>query len=109
MTPSNSLKSVALVSLTALATTFLIQACGGSDAMAQVASDADPIEGVWDFTVTRKDCAGGAVLGTQKVQRSVVMAADGNSITGTVAAQTVDTAGVVTAQGCASETGVRVF
>ncbi len=166
MTRSNSLQSVALVSLTALATTFLIQACGGSDATAQSASDADPIEGVWDFTVTRKDCASGAVLGTQKalsqfhrggtfsndnstppathgamfgtwkrgsgsayaigmvfmrfnpdgtlagtqkVQRSDVVAADGNSISGSVAAQTLDTAGVVTLQGCASETAVRVF
>ena len=41
---------------------LLIPACSAL----QAAGDADPIEGVWDFTVTRRDCAGGAVLGTQK-------------------------------------------
>jgi hypothetical protein len=159
------LKSAALVAVTAAATTLAIQA-GGGGAVAQPAMDADPIEGVWDFTVTRKDCANGAFLGTQKavtlfhrggmlsndnstapnshgamfgnwkrgggsaytstmtfmrfnpdgtlagtqrVQRSMAMAADGNRITSTVTVQTVDTAGVVTAQGCASETGVRVL
>src|SRR3982750_4299845 len=58
-----SLKTAALVSVTAVATTFLIQACGGGGAVAQSASDADVIEGVWDTTVTNKDCSGGAVLG----------------------------------------------
>lgn len=29
-------------------------------------ADADPVEGVWDFTVTRRDCTSGAVLGTQR-------------------------------------------
>jgi hypothetical protein len=58
-----SLKTVALVSVTALATTLLIQACGGGGAVAQSASDADVIEGVWDATVTNKDCTSGAVLG----------------------------------------------
>ena len=57
-----SLKSTALVSASAIATTLLIQACGGN-AVAQAASDADVIEGVWDSTVTSKDCASGAVLG----------------------------------------------
>jgi hypothetical protein len=50
MNSSRSLKTVALISMTAAATTLLIQACGGG-AMAQ-SSDADPIEGVWDSTVT---------------------------------------------------------
>jgi len=58
-----SLKTLALVSVTALATTLLIQACGGGGAVAQSASDADVIEGVWDATVTNKDCTSGAVLG----------------------------------------------
>jgi hypothetical protein len=58
-----SLQTVALVSVTAVATTLLIQACGGSDAVAQSGSDADVIEGVWDATVTNKDCTSGAVLG----------------------------------------------
>jgi hypothetical protein len=53
--------------------------------------------------------ADNTLAGTQKVQRAMVMAADGNHIAGTVAVQTIDTAGVVAAQGCASETGVRVF
>lgn len=165
MTRFKSSKSAALIAVTAAATTLVIQA-GGGGAVAQSARDADPIEGVWDFTVTRKDCASGAVLGTQKsaslfhrggalsndnstapathgamfgswkrasgsayavnmvfmrfsadgtlagtqkVQRSMVMAGDGNGITGTVAVQTIDTVGVVTARGCASETAVRVY
>lgn len=58
-----SLKTATLVSVTALATTLLIQACGGGGAVAQSASDADVIEGVWDATVTNKDCTSGAVLG----------------------------------------------
>ena len=58
-----SLKTAALVSVTAVATTLLIQACGGGGAVAQSASDADVIEGVWDATVTNKDCTSGAVLG----------------------------------------------
>jgi len=138
----------------------------GSGAAAPSAGEADPIEGVWDFTVTRRDCASGAVLGTQralsafhrggafsndnstgpathgamlgnwkrvsgpayvvnmvfmrfnadgtlagtqKVQRSMTLATDANTIAGTGVARTVDTAGVVTAQGCASETGIRVY
>ena len=58
----NSLKTTALVSVTAAATLLVIQACGGG-AVAQ-ASDANVIEGVWDTTVTAKDCASGATLGT---------------------------------------------
>lgn len=58
-----SLQTAAIVSVTAVSTTLLIQACGGSDAIAQSASDADVIEGVWDATVTNKDCSSGAVLG----------------------------------------------
>ncbi|APV51768.1 hypothetical protein BWI17_20020 [Betaproteobacteria bacterium GR16-43] len=130
------------------------------------ASDADPVEGVWDFTVTRRDCASGAVLGTQraltvfhrggtlsndnstapgshgamfgtwkrgsrpayavqmvfmrfnadgtmagtqKVVRSLALAADGNTLTGTVVAHTLDATAAGTAQGCATETGIRVY
>jgi hypothetical protein len=165
MNPFKSSRSAALVAVTAAAITLVIQA-SGSAAVAQSTRDTDPIEGVWDFTVTQKDCASGAVLGTQKaaslfhrggafsndnstapathgamfgswkrtsgsgyavnivfmrfnadatlagtqkVQHAMVMAGDGNHITGTVAVQTIDTAGVVTAQGCASEAGVRVY
>jgi len=64
----NSSKSIssALVALLASATTVLVvQACGGS-AEAANGDPADPIEGVWDSTVTNKDCASGAVLRTFK-------------------------------------------
>ena len=162
MTPSAFLRAAGLL---------YVAACGALGAApagttGQAAVDADPIEGVWDFTVTRRDCASGAVLGTQKaisvfhrggtfsndnsmapathgamfgswkrgggsaytvnmvfmrfnadgtlaglqkVQRSMTIAVDGNNIASAVVARTLDTAGVVTAQGCASETGVRVF
>ncbi|MEN9543261.1 MAG: hypothetical protein RLZZ598_94 [Pseudomonadota bacterium] len=60
----NSLRTTALVSITAAATTLLIQACGGGGAVAQSSSsDTDTIEGVWESTITSKDCSSGAVLG----------------------------------------------
>lgn len=65
MPRTTALKSLALVSVTAAATSLLIQACGGG-AIAQSASDADAIEGVWDSTVTVKDCSSGALLNTFK-------------------------------------------
>ena len=163
MTSSTSLKSIALITVTAAASLLLVQACGG-DALAQAASDADPVEGVWESTLTVKDCTSGAVLatfkgqsvlhrggtlsadnsqptvtrgaaygtwkrgtgnaytstlvfmrfnpdttlaGTQKVVRSFTLAADGNSLTGTNAAQIINTAGVVLQQACVSEIGAR--
>ncbi len=66
MSSSSSLKTVALIAVTAAASSLLMQACGG-DALAQ-ASDADPVEGVWESTLTVKDCASGAVLATFKGQ-----------------------------------------
>lgn len=64
MTHATSLKTFALVTVTAAATTFLMQACGGS-AEAQVAApDANAIEGAWESAVTIKDCASGVVLRT---------------------------------------------
>jgi hypothetical protein len=162
---SKALKSAALISITAVATSILIQACGGG-AVAQTASDADAIEGVWDSTITIKDCTTAAVLktfkgagmfhrggtlsadnsmppptrgaamgvwkrgtgsnytanmwfmrfnadgtlaGTQKVQRTLALAADSNSLTGTLALQIIDTSGAVLQQGCGSETAVRVY
>ena len=60
MTQSTSLKSAALVTVTAAATMLLIQACGG-DAVAQ-ASDADPVEGAWESTASVRDCTTNAVL-----------------------------------------------
>ena len=48
-----------------------------------------------------------SLAGTQKVQRSFTLGADGNSLAGTNAVQIIDAAGVVLQQGCATETGVR--
>ena len=163
MTTVNSLKSLALITLTASATTLLIQACGGG-AVAQTTSDADAVEGVWESVVTVKDCTSNAVLttfrgvsvmhrggtmsadnsqpvatrgaafgtwkrgsgnayttnfvfmnfnpdntlaGTQKVQRNLTVAADGNALTGTTTIKIIDAAGAVLRQACATETGVR--
>ena len=163
MSTSTSLKSLALITLTATATTLLIQACGGG-AVAQTASDADVIEGVWESVITVKDCTSSAVFttfrgvsvmhrggtlsadnsqpvatrgaafgtwkrgtgnayttnfvfmnfnpdntlaGTQKVQRNLTLAADGNSLTGITAIKILDASGVVLRQACATETGVR--
>ena len=61
-----SLKTYALIAVSAAATTLLIQACGGGDAVAQTTTDTDAIEGVWESNVTIKDCASGAVLRTFK-------------------------------------------
>lgn len=72
MTRSKSMKSVALMSVTAAATLLLIQACGGS-AQAQ-ANDADPVEGAWGAAVAVRDCTTNAVL---FVGRSQAMAQRG--------------------------------
>ena len=48
-----------------------------------------------------------SLAGTQKVQRSFTLGADGNSLAGTNAIQVIDAAGVVLQQACATETGVR--
>ena len=48
-----------------------------------------------------------SLAGTQKVQRSFTLGADGNSLAGTNVVQIIDAAGVVLQQGCATETGVR--
>jgi hypothetical protein len=58
-----ALKTAFLVSVTAAATTLLIQACGGGGtAVAQ--SKPDPIVGVWDVAVTQVDCTSGATVST---------------------------------------------
>ena len=64
MKPSESLRTVALVTVTAAATTFLIQACGGN-AMA-AGDEHQPIEGAWDATVTIKNWSTGATMGSTK-------------------------------------------
>lgn len=60
----SSLKTFALVSVTAAATTFLMQACGGGAEAQTVTPDANVIEGAWESTVTITDCTSGAVLRT---------------------------------------------
>ena len=41
---------------------FLMQACGGGANAQSSTSEPDPLEGVWESTVTIKDCTSGAVL-----------------------------------------------
>lgn len=65
MTSFHALKSVALVAVTAAATSMVMQACGGG-ANAQSVADADPIEGAWDSSITIKDCTTGATLASFK-------------------------------------------
>lgn len=65
MSTSKALKSVALIAITAAATSILIQACGDG-AVAQTANDADVIEGVWDSTITIMNCTTNAVITTFK-------------------------------------------
>ena len=160
-----SLKTYALVAASAAATTLLIQACGGG-AVAQTTADADAIEGVWESSVTIKDCTSGAVLrtfkgvglfhrggsltadnslpratqgialgdwkrnagqeytanarflrfnadgslaGSQKLQRMLTLAADGNNFAGTIAAQVLDADGVLVQALCGSETAIRIY
>jgi hypothetical protein len=64
MKSSPSLRTVALVTVTAAATLILIQACGGNANAA--GDDRDPIEGAFDATVTVKNCSTGATTGTLK-------------------------------------------
>ena len=162
-----SLKSALLFVAATSVTSLIMQACGGgSDAIAQTAADADPIEGVWESAVTIRDCSagttlatftgvtqlsrGGAVLatnnqppttqgtgygrwarnaggdyavgfrlfrfapdgrvvGTQKVARTLTLAADYKSMTGTISAQVMDPAGAVLQQVCGSETVTRLY
>ena len=164
MKPLSSLKTLTLVSLTSAAVTLLVQACGGG-AVAQTASGADPIQGVWASSVTITDCSSGAVLkqfggttlfqyggtlsadntmpvptrgaafgvwkvaaagsysanmwfyrfnadgtvaGTQKVERTLSLSADGNTLTGTLTLQIIEPTGAIVQQGCGSEVSTRV-
>ena len=164
MTQSKSLKSVALVAVTAAATLLLIQACGDG-AVAQ-ATDADPAEGFWEAVITVRDCTTNATIltargqgvlhrggtltdtnasppttrgvgfgtwrrdataqnytarfrfnrynpdgtfaGTQRVTRVFTLSADGNTQTSTNTSQTLDAAGTVLQNGCASDVSTRV-
>lgn len=67
-TQFRSLKAAALISITAAATTLVIHGCGGGAGIssAEAADVADPIEGVWESTITLKDCTSTAVLRTFK-------------------------------------------
>lgn len=162
------LKSCAFALAPAIAILLLVQACGRSnDANAQAASGADPVEGVWESTITIRDCISGAAIrsfkgvntfhrggtlsdanitapttrgpgagvwrasaaagsytasfrfyrynpdgalaGAQRVNRNFTLAADGNSTTGTIAAQILDTADTVLQNMCGTETSARLF
>ena len=57
-------KSAILFTLSSTAMALLMQACGGSsDAFAQAAVVADPIEGFWQSSVALTDCTSSAPLG----------------------------------------------
>lgn len=161
-------KSCALALAPSIATLLLVQACGGSnDAIAQAASGADPVEGVWESEITIRDCTSGTVIrtfkgvntfhrggtlsdtnngapttrgpgagiwragavagsytasfrfyrynpdgtlaGSQRVNRTFTLGASGNSTTGTIAAQVLDTADTVLQNLCGTETSVRLY
>lgn len=58
-------KSCALALIPSIATLLLVQACGGSsDAIAQSATVADPIEGVWEAVATVRNCTTGEPITT---------------------------------------------
>ncbi len=56
-------KSAALFALSSLTMALLMQACGGSDVQAQATPERDPIEGLWQSTVTLQDCSSAAPAG----------------------------------------------
>lgn len=58
-------KSAFLLTATSTGMALLMQACGGGDdAHAQSATPPDPIQGLWQSSVTLKDCASGATIGS---------------------------------------------
>lgn len=80
-----TMKSASFLVATSAVLTLTIQACGGSsDATAQatapVASDVDPIEGLWDSNVTIRDCVSGA---TVRAFKGTNVFGRGGSISGT--------------------------
>jgi hypothetical protein len=79
MTKSNNLKSAVLIAATAAATALMMQACGGGNATAQSSADADSVEGVWESSVTIRDCSTSAVVRTFK---GVTLLHRGGSLTG---------------------------
>jgi hypothetical protein len=63
MTYRLNTKDCSLAMLPVLLVALLIQACGGGgSAIAQGVSDADPVEGAWESTVTIRDCSTAATL-----------------------------------------------
>lgn len=59
-----SLQALLAVLATGIAAVLLSQGGGGAGTAPAQAADADPIEGVWESTVTVRDCASGSVLRT---------------------------------------------
>lgn len=159
-------KSVLLFTLASGTMALLMQACGGGDdAHAQTAVTADPIEGLWQSSVTLSNCTSGAPLGgfrgltifnqggtanadnnqpaptkgpamgtwkknadgtyvvelrfwryladgtpagQQRLTRTVTLAADGRSLTGTITTQALDPSDTVVQSACGAETGARI-
>lgn len=63
MTYRLTTKDCSLAMLPVLSAALLIQACGGGgSAVAQGVSGADPVEGVWESTVTIRDCSTGTTV-----------------------------------------------
>ena len=80
-------KSATLFTVTSMSMALVIQACGGdNEAVAQsspVAATPDPIEGLWQSSVTIKDCTSGATLnafrGLTTFQQGGTASADNNT------------------------------
>ncbi|MFL6662598.1 MAG: hypothetical protein ACJ8G7_10470 [Rhizobacter sp.] len=58
---ASTFRAAALAFLPSVATMLFVQACGGS-AAALAQDAADPMEGVWENTVTQRDCTTQAAL-----------------------------------------------
>jgi carbamate kinase len=61
--PTIRTRVAAAAVLPAVATMLFVQACGGGG-FAVAADPPDPIEGVWEATVTQRDCTTSAALAT---------------------------------------------
>ncbi len=52
--------------------------------------------------------ADGTVAGTQKVERTLSLSTDANTLTGALTLQIIDPSGAIVQQGCGSEVSTRV-
>jgi hypothetical protein len=88
-----------------------------TDANDQSTGTRGPGQGIWtkgagSYTASvrydRFD-ADGSPIGSHKVTRTATLGSDGNSTTGTISAQVIDTADTVLQTLCGTETSVRVY